>query len=125
MQSSAGAPAGLVGGEVARLWDLDGREYLDFLGGIAVVTLGHAHPKITEAIAHQAATLVHTSNIFYIAPQVELARRLHELSGGMRAFFCNSGAEANEAALKMARKAAKARDPQKFEIVTVTGSFHG
>ncbi|MDF2441368.1 MAG: acetylornithine/N-succinyldiaminopimelate aminotransferase, partial [Abditibacteriota bacterium] len=90
-------------GQGARLWDLQGREYLDFLAGIAVVTVGHAHPHVTDAITHQAQTLLHSSNIYYIEPQVELARRLHELSGGdeggLRAFFCNSGAEANEAAL--------------------------
>lgn len=113
-------------GQGARLWDVEGREYLDFLGGIAVVTVGHAHPRVTEAITKQAETLLHSSNIYYIEPQVELARRLHEMSGGedggMRAFFCNSGAEANEAALKMARKSTS---PARFEIITLENSFHG
>jgi acetylornithine/N-succinyldiaminopimelate aminotransferase len=105
---------------------LENREYLDFLGGIAVVTVGHCHPRVTEAIAHQAATLLHTSNIYYIELQVKLARRLHDLTNGMRAFFCNSGAEANEAALKLARKHASGKgEPERLEILTVEDSFHG
>lgn len=109
----------------ARLWDATGKEYLDFLGGIAVVPLGHCHPHVTAAVAHQAATLVHSSNIYYIEPQVKLAQRLHDLSGGMRAFFCNSGAEANEAALKLARKYAKQQGSGRYEIITTLNSFHG
>ena len=116
---------GFKRGRGARLWDHAGREYLDFLGGIAVVTVGHCHPTVTEAIARQAETLVHSSNIYYIEPQVELAQKLHDLSGGMRAFFCNSGAEANEAALKMARKYFKGRDAERVEIITTHDSFHG
>jgi acetylornithine/N-succinyldiaminopimelate aminotransferase len=116
---------GFKRGQGARLWDHAGKEYLDFLGGIAVVTVGHCHPLVTEAIARQAQTLVHTSNIYYIEPQVELARKLHALSGGMRAFFCNSGAEANEAALKITRKYFHGRGEDKFEIITTTDSFHG
>jgi len=112
-------------GEGARLWDINGKEYLDFLGGIAVVLLGHSHPKITEAITRQAQTLIHTANIFYIEPQVQLAQRLSELSGGMRALFCNSGTEANEAAIKLARKYQSKIDVNKFEIISVTDSFHG
>ena len=125
VQNYGRLPLAFVRGRGARLWDGAGKEYLDFLGGIAVVTVGHSHPEVTEAIARQAATLVHSSNIYFIEPQVRLAERLHELSGGMRAFFCNSGAEANEAALKMVRKWAKAQDEAKFEIVTTTDSFHG
>jgi acetylornithine/N-succinyldiaminopimelate aminotransferase len=116
-------------GEGARLWDTSGKQYLDFLGGIAVVTVGHAHPHVTQAIANQAATLIHSSNIYYIEPQVELARRLNELSGGeangFRTFFCNSGAEANEAALKLTRKYIKSLDPNRYEIITLQNSFHG
>jgi predicted acetylornithine/succinylornithine family transaminase len=112
-------------GEGAKLWDINGKEYLDFLGGIAVVLLGHSHPRITEAIARQAQTLIHTSNVFYIVPQVQLAQRLSELSGGMRALFCNSGTEANEAAIKLARKYQSKFDAAKFEIISVTDSFHG
>jgi predicted acetylornithine/succinylornithine family transaminase len=116
-------------GEGARLWDTSGKRYLDFLGGIAVVTVGHAHPYVTQAIADQAATLVHSSNMYYIEPQVELARRLNELAGGeenkFRTFFCNSGAEANEAALKLARKYVKSVDANRYEIITLENSFHG
>jgi predicted acetylornithine/succinylornithine family transaminase len=112
-------------GKGAKLWDVNGEEYLDFLGGIAVVLLGHSHPKITEAITRQAQTLIHTSNVCYIEPQVKLAKRLSELSGGMRALFCNSGTEANEAAIKLARKYQSKFDAEKYEIISVTDSFHG
>ena len=119
-------PVAFARGEGARLFDVEGREYLDFLGGIAVATLGHAHPRVTEAIAQQAATLLHTGNYYYIEPQVRLAERLHEISGGKRAFFCNSGTEANEAAIKLARKFQKDKGrPARFEIVTTLNSFHG
>ena len=113
-------------GAGARLWDVEGKEYLDFLGGIAVILLGHCHPHVTEAIARQAATLVHSSNLYYIEPQVKLAERLHELSGGLRAFFCNSGAEANEAAVKLARKYCQSAGQEgRTEIITALDSFHG
>lgn len=119
-------PVAFARGEGARLWDVEGREYLDFLGGIAVVTLGHAHPRVTEAIAHQASQILHTGNYFYIEPQVKLARTLFEISGGMRAFFCNSGTEANEAAIKLSRKFHKDNGrPERIEIVTTQNSFHG
>ena len=118
-------PFAFVRGEGARLWDSDGKEYLDFLGGIAVVLLGHNHPKITEAITRQAQTLIHTANLFYIEPQVKLAARLAKLSGGKRALFCNSGTEANEAALKMARKYQHQYGDSSSEIISVTDSFHG
>ena len=126
IQNYGRLPVAFVKGEGARLWDSAGKEYLDFLGGIAVVTLGHSHPKITAAIARQASTLLHTSNIFYIEPQVKLAEKLSELSHGMRAFFCNSGAEANEAAIKIARKFHYNKgDTERFEIITALDSFHG
>ena len=120
---------GFVRGRGARLWDHAGKEYLDFLGGIAVVTVGHCHPTVTQAITRQAETLLHSSNIYYIEPQVELAQKLHQLSGGMRAFFCNSGAEANEAALKITRKYFSGRgkpgDERRRDIITTHDSFHG
>ncbi len=118
-------PVAFVRGEGARMWDVEGREYLDFLGGIAVTTLGHAHSRVTEAIAQQASQILHTGNYFYIEPQVKLAARLREISG-MRAFFCNSGTEANEAAIKLARKWQKDNEnPQRVEIITTHNSFHG
>ena len=118
-------PVAFARGEGARMWDVEGREYLDFLGGIAVTTLGHAHPRVTEAIAQQASQILHTGNYFYIEPQVKLAARLREISG-MRAFFCNSGTEANEAAIKLARKFHTDNGaPQRVEIITAHNSFHG
>ena len=119
-------PHTFVRGEGTRMWDDAGREYLDFLGGIAVVVMGHNHPRVTEAICQQAGQILHTSNFFYIEPQVKLAAKLSAMSGGMRAFFCNSGAEANEAAIKIARRAAYDRgDKARTEIVTLWKSFHG
>ncbi|HBV98414.1 MAG: acetylornithine aminotransferase [Peptococcaceae bacterium BICA1-7] len=116
----------LVKGSGARVWDADGNEYLDFVGGLAVNALGHAHPAVTRAIADQAETLMHVSNLYYIEPQVKLARILAENSCGDRVFFCNSGAEANEAAIKLARKHAKVcGHPDKYEIITALKSFHG
>jgi predicted acetylornithine/succinylornithine family transaminase len=125
IQNYGRLPVAFTRGQGVRLWDSDGKEYLDFLGGIAVVTLGHSHPKITEAIARQAQTLLHTSNMFYIEPQVLLAEKLSELSGGMRAFFCNSGTEANEAAIKIARKFQADKGGERFEIITALDGFHG
>jgi predicted acetylornithine/succinylornithine family transaminase len=125
IQNYGRLPVAFVRGEGARLWDTDNKEYLDFLGGIAVVALGHAHPKITQAIAQQASTLIHSSNIFYIEPQVQLAQKLNELSGGMRAFFCNSGAEANEAAIKIVRKHQHDIGTRRFEILSALDGFHG
>jgi len=113
-------------GEGARLWDVNGKEYLDFLAGISVVQVGHAHPRVVEAIAAQAGRVLHSSNYFYIEPQVHLAQRLSDLTYGYRAFFCNSGTEANEAAIKLARKFQKdAGHPERVEIVTMWKSFHG
>ena len=124
-------PYAFVKGEGARLWDSEGREYLDFMGGIAVVILGHNHPKVTAAIAHQASQILHTSNFYYIEPQVRLAAKLSQIAreahgGDWRTFFCNSGAEANEAAIKIARRYAFDRgDFDRVEIVTLEQSFHG
>lgn len=109
------------------LVDTDGVEWLDFLSGIAVVALGHAHPAVTRAVAEQAATLVHTSNLFLTTPALELAERLAVLAGwpDARVFFAQCGATANEAAIKLARRHGKLQHPDKVRIVTLEGSFHG
>ena len=116
----------LVKGEGVFLWDEDGKRYTDFLAGIAVCGLGHCHPKITEAICKQASTLVHVSNLFYTLPQAELASQLCEKSFADRVFFANSGAEANEAAIKLARRYfQKQGEKNRFRIITMLQSFHG
>lgn len=126
MGTYARQPIVFVRGEGARLWDSEGREYLDFLAGIAVVQVGHCHPRIAQAIAQQAGTLMHVSNLFHNAHQAPLAERLCGLTGMEKVFFCNSGAEANEAALKIARKWGKQkRGNDCYEIITFEGSFHG
>ncbi len=114
-----------VRGEGALLWDADGRQYLDALAGVAVCGLGHAHPAVTRALCEQAGTLVHTSNIYRIPVQEQLGERLCQLSGLDRAFFCNSGAEANEAAIKLARLHGHKKDIQAPQIIVTEGSFHG
>lgn len=115
-----------VRGEGAKLWDSEGREYLDFLAGIAVVGVGHCHPRLAHAIAEQARTLMHVSNLFHNPLQAKLAERLCHLADMEKAFFCNSGAEANEGALKLARKWGKQkRGDDCYEIITFEGSFHG
>ncbi len=119
------APVEFVRGEGARLWDSDGREYLDFLAGISVCSVGHCHPAVVEAVREQAGILMHVSNLFGSAPGVELARRLCESSLGGRAFLCNSGTEANECAIKLARKHAHSRGIDQPEIVVLEGAFHG
>ena len=118
-------PAAFVKGAGALLWDDAGREYLDALAGVAVCNLGHAHPAVAAAIAHQAQTLLHTSNIYRIPLQEELGRRLTALAGMERVFFCNSGAEANEAAIKLARLHGHAKGIAEPLIVVMEGSFHG
>jgi acetylornithine/N-succinyldiaminopimelate aminotransferase len=116
----------LVRGEGVNVWDADGKEYLDFVGGIAVNLLGHCHPAVVEAIIRQAQTLIHVSNLYYIEPQVKLAELLCQISFADKCFFCNSGAEANEAAIKLTRKYAKLNlGIEKYEIITMLGSFHG
>ncbi len=122
MQTYGRFPAVMVEGRGCRLKDADGKEYLDFLSGIAVCSLGHCYPPITEAICRQAATLLHVSNLYYTMPQTELAELLVANSFADRVFFCNSGAEANEAAIKLARKASPAG---RYEIISLEGSFHG
>jgi acetylornithine aminotransferase/acetylornithine/N-succinyldiaminopimelate aminotransferase len=119
-------PIVLVRGDGTRVWDSDGREYLDFTTGIAVTSLGHCHPVVTGAIREAAATLMHVSNIFHTAPQIHLAKLLVEHSFADRVFFCNSGAEANEAALKLARKYGKERlASDRYEVISTLNSFHG
>jgi acetylornithine/N-succinyldiaminopimelate aminotransferase len=119
-------PMVLVKGNGTKVWDSDGREYLDFVAGIAVCSLGHSHPKIVEAIRKQAEVLMHVSNLYYIEPQIHLARLLVENSFADKIFFCNSGAEANEAAIKLARKYAHEHmEGKKYEIITMENSFHG
>lgn len=115
----------LIRGEGAKAWDADGKEYLDFFAGIAVTNLGHCHPQVTEAICDQARKLVHVSNLYYIEPQVELAALLCQHSFADRWFFCNGGAEANEAAIKIARRYWAQKGPPKPGIVTAERSFHG
>ena len=115
-------PVTMVRGSGCLLYDADGREYLDFVAGIAVCNLGHCHPAVTAAIREQAGQLVHVSNLYHTTPQIELAETLCAHSFAERVFFCNSGAEANEAAIKLARKASPAG---KYEIISLTGSFHG
>jgi acetylornithine/N-succinyldiaminopimelate aminotransferase len=120
------APICLVRGDGLSVWDSDGREYLDFGSGIAVTSLGHCHARVTGAIQEAAATLLHVSNLYHSAPQVHLAKLLCEHSFADRVFFCNSGAEANEAAIKLVRKYARERfSTDRYEIVATRNSFHG
>jgi acetylornithine/N-succinyldiaminopimelate aminotransferase len=119
-------PLVAVRGEGCRLWDADGKSYLDFLAGVAVNNLGHCHPKVVAALQQQAATLLHCSNYYHIPSQIELAELLCAHSFGDRVFFCNSGAEANEAALKLARKySAERHGENRYEVITALASFHG
>jgi len=118
-------PAVIVRGEGTRVWDVDGKAYLDFFGGPATVSLGHCHPVVAEAVADQARTLVHVSNAVYSIPQLQLAELLIELSCLDRVYFNNSGAEANEAALKLARKWGHERKDGAFEIICALDAFHG
>lgn len=119
-------PITLLRGEGCKVWDEEGKEYLDFVSGIAVCALGHSSPLVSEVLERQSRELVHVSNLYYTRPQVELARLLVENSFGDRVFFCNSGAEANEAAIKLARRYARERyGPGKYNIISMKGSFHG
>jgi acetylornithine/N-succinyldiaminopimelate aminotransferase len=127
MQTYARLPVAFVRGEGTRLWDCEGREYLDFLGGLAVVALGHAHPEVAEAIADQARTLLHVSNLYYNDIQPHLAAVIDTLlGGGGRVFFANSGAEANECAIKLVRRFGQRRDgSERYHVVSALNSFHG
>ena len=115
-----------VRGEGCSLWDADGKRYLDFLAGVAVNNLGHCHPRVVAALQKQAAELIHCSNYYHIPSQIELAELLCDRSFADRAFFCNSGAEANEAAIKLARKYSREKfGTDRYEIITALASFHG
>src|SRR5260221_9508526 len=125
LQNYARYPLVLERGEGAWLWDTEGNRYLDFITGIGVNALGHAHPRITRVIADQAAQLVHTSNLYYHPYQGALAKRLCEASGLQRVFFGNTGAEVVEGALKMLKAHGRKIDPAKSEIIALENGFHG
>jgi len=125
MPTYAQFPLVLVKGEGVRVWDPEGRSYLDFVGGIAVNAVGHCHPRVVAAVKEQAGKLLHCSNLYWFPQPVKLAQELASLSGLDRAFFCNSGAEANEAAIKLVRKYAWNRGQENPEIIAFTNSFHG
>jgi acetylornithine/N-succinyldiaminopimelate aminotransferase len=125
MPTYARSPVEFVRGEGARLWDAHGREYLDFFAGLAVHNAGHCHPAIVQAIAEQAGRLGGVSNLYYTEPGLRLAQRVSESSLGGKVFLCNSGLEANECAIKLARKRAHRRGVEEPEIVVLDGAFHG
>lgn len=126
MNTYARFPITLRKGRGLKVWDSEGKEYLDFVGGIAVNCLGHCHPKVVIALQKQAQRLLHVSNLYHIEPQTELAKLLVKYSFADKVFFCNSGTEANEAAIKLARKYSKEHyTPDRYEIITAFGSFHG
>ncbi len=119
-------PVLLVRGKGTRVWDMEGKEYLDFVSGLGVCSLGHCHPKVVKAIQDQSERLIHVSNLYYIEPQIQLASLLCKHSFADKVFFCNSGAEANEGAMKLARKYAKEKmGKDRYEIITMERSFHG
>jgi len=118
-------PVVLVRGEGCYVYDVEGRSYLDLVAGIACVSLGHGHPALVEAIKEQCQTLMHVSNLFYTVPQVEVAQLLCQATGLSRIFFCNSGAEAVEGCIKLARKWGKERRDGAYEIIVAQGAFHG
>ena len=125
MRTTERTPVTLVRGKGARVWDEDGREYLDFVGGWATNSLGHCHPVVAEAVAEQVHSLIHTSNQFYTIPQIRFAELLVRNSCLDKVFFCNSGAEANEGAVKLARRYGKLHLKGAYEVITTTNSFHG
>lgn len=126
MHTYARTPVAFVRGEGCRLWDQEGKVYLDFLAGIAVTALGHGHPRVTETLRNQAGKLLHTSNLYHIENQIALAERLTEHSFADKVFFCNSGTEANEGAIKLARRYASEKyGPHKTTILAMFNSFHG
>ena len=118
-------PVAFVKGKGCYLYDTNGTKYLDMIGGIAVNCLGYAHPKLTSAICNQAKNIIHACNYYYIPQKSELAYRLCRASFADKVFFCNSGAEANEAAIKLARSYFYYKDINKYEIITADMSFHG
>ncbi len=119
-------PIAPVKGKGSYVWDADGKQYLDFIGGIAVCALGHCHDELQQVIRQQGASLWHVSNLYWIEPQVRLAEKLVSISGLDKAFFCNSGAEANEAAIKLARKYFyRQQESGRTQIIVFNESFHG
>jgi len=119
-------PVVFIRGFGCRLWDTGEKEYLDFVSGLGVCSIGHCHPKVVDAIRKSVGQLMHVSNLFYTVPQIRLAERLSQISFGEKVFFCNSGAEANEGAIKLARKYAKMNwGENRYEIITAYRSFHG
>lgn len=126
MNTYARFPIAPVKGKGSYIWDADGKQYLDFIGGIAVCALGHCHDELQQVIRQQTAALWHVSNLYWIEPQVRLAEKLIDISGMDKAFFCNSGAEANEAAIKLARKYFyRHQEPGRNQIIVFNDSFHG
>jgi len=125
MQTYPRMPVQFVRGEGARLWDSEGKEYLDFLAGISVCSVGHCHPAVVAAVREQVGTLTHTSNLYLTEGGVRLAERLASSSLGGRAFLCNSGTEANECAIKLVRKHAHGRGISEPEVLVLEGAFHG
>ncbi len=125
LQNYARYPLALSHGKGVYVYDVDGNKYLDLLSGIGVNSLGHNHPRITKVIRDQSSKLLHTSNLYYHEYQGKLAKKLTEISGLDRAFFCNSGTEAVEGALKVARSHGHKIDPSKYEIISLENSFHG
>jgi acetylornithine aminotransferase len=126
MNTYARTPISIVRGRGCKVYDLEGREYLDFVAGIAVSVLGHGHPDLVAAIQKQAQHLLHASNLYYTEPQTKLAKRLVEHAFAKKVFFCNSGAEANEAAIKLARRYAHEKyGAERYEIIAMLQSFHG
>jgi len=125
MNTYARLPVAFVKGKGTSLWDDTGKEYLDLLSGIGVANVGHCHPKVTSAVKEQVDKLMHVSNLYYTEPQAKLAKKLTEISFGDRVFFANSGAEANEGAIKLARRYAKLKGSDAYEIITALRSFHG
>jgi acetylornithine aminotransferase len=126
MQTYTRQPVSIVRGRGTKVYDLEGREYIDFVAGIAVNLLGHGHPDLIHAILRQAQQVIHTSNLYYTEPQVKLAQVLVDHSFADKVFFCNSGAEANEAAIKLARRYSHEKyGAERYEIITMKNSFHG
>lgn len=125
LQNYARYPVVLERGKGPWLWDTDGKKYLDFITGIGVNALGHAHPRLLKVLRDQAGKLIHTSNLYYHEYQAPLAKKLAETSGLQRSFFCNSGTEATEAAIKMLRSHGSHIHPEKYEIIALENSFHG
>lgn len=125
MSTYSRLPVSFERGEGTWLWDTTGKKYLDAISGVAVCGLGHAHPAVADAVSRQARTLVHTSNLYEIAKQAQLAHRLTHLAGMEKAFFCNSGAEANEAAIKLARLYGHKKGVNVPTVIVAEGSFHG